>query len=30
MARVEGFEPAHSGQQPMDVNGNPVVGRCLG
>jgi hypothetical protein len=25
MARVEGFEPAHSGQQPVDVNGNPVA-----
>ena len=25
MARVEGFEPAQSGQQPMDVNGNPVA-----
>ena len=24
MARVEGFEPAQSGQQPIDVNGNPV------
>lgn len=24
MARVEGFEPAHSGQQPIDVNGNAV------
>ncbi len=25
MARVEGFEPAQSGQQPVDVNGNPVA-----
>jgi hypothetical protein len=25
MVRVEGFEPAHSGQQPVDVNGNPVA-----
>jgi hypothetical protein len=25
MARVEGFEPAHSGQAPVDVNGNPVA-----
>lgn len=25
MARVEGFEPAQSGQQPIDVNGDPVA-----
>lgn len=25
MARVEGFEPAQSGQEPIDVNGNPVA-----
>jgi hypothetical protein len=25
MARVEGFEPAHTGQQPVDVNGDPVA-----
>jgi hypothetical protein len=24
VARVEGFEPAHSGQQPVDANGNPI------
>ena len=24
MARVEGFEPNHSGQQPTDENGNPA------
>ena len=24
MARVVGFDPAASGQQPEDVNGNPV------
>ena len=24
MARVEGFEPAKSGQEPVDVDGNPV------
>ena len=25
MARVEGFEPAHSGQVPVDSSGNPVA-----
>ena len=25
MARVEGFEPAQSGQQPIDIVGNPVA-----
>jgi hypothetical protein len=25
VARVEGFEPAQSGQQPVDVNGDPVA-----
>lgn len=25
MARVEGFEPAQTGQQPIDENGNPVA-----
>ena len=25
MARVEGFEPAQSGQQPVDSNGDPVA-----
>ena len=25
MARVEGFEPAQSGQEPVDFNGDPVA-----